>query len=71
MAFPFVVIGMNAITIYVAAHFVPFDKIATGLVGGLSHHLGSAGPFVIALTAVVLVWLLLYHLYRHKIFLRI
>jgi predicted acyltransferase len=83
LAFPFVVIGMNAITIYVAAHFVPFDKIAYGLVGGLGNYIGSrfenispnlahtAGPFVVAFTSVLLVWLLLYHLYRQKIFLRI
>src|SRR4029078_6168166 len=71
LAFPFVVIGMNAITIYVAVHFVPFDKISAGLVGGLSRHLGSAGPLVIALTSVLLVWFLLDHLYRQKIFLRI
>ncbi len=71
LAFPFVVIGMNAITIYVASYFVPFDKIAAGLVGGLASHLGPAGPFAIAFTTVLLVWLLLYHLHRHKIFLRI
>ena len=54
-AFPFVVIGMNAIAIYVAwEHFVPFSTIAKNLVGGLAGHLGSAGPFVIALTAVLL-----------------
>ena len=71
LAFPFVVIGMNAITIYVAYFFVPFRKIAEGLVGGLARHFGPAGPLTIALTTVLLVWLLLYHLYRHKIFLRI
>jgi predicted acyltransferase len=71
-AFPLVVIGMNAIVAYVAYHLViPFDKISANLVGGLASHLGQAGPLVLALTSVLLVWLLLYHLYRHKIFLRI
>ena len=70
-AFPFVVIGMNAITIYVAYHFVPFRAIAEGIVGGLANHLGRGRPAVIELATVALVWLLLYHMYRQKIFLRI
>jgi predicted acyltransferase len=70
-AFPFIVIGMNAITIYVAWHFIPFEEVAKNLVGGLSEHLGSAGPFAVALTAVLFMWLILYHLYRHRIFLRL
>ncbi len=72
IAFPLIVIGMNAIVAYVAYHLlIPFDKISANLVGGLTRHLGSAGPFALALTTVLLVWLLLYHLYRQKIFLRI
>jgi predicted acyltransferase len=73
IAFPLVVIGMNAIVAYVAYHLViPFEKISATLVGGLASHLNPAvGAFVLALTTVVLVWLLLYHLYRHKIILRI
>jgi predicted acyltransferase len=70
-AFPFVVIGMNAITIYVANWFIPFHGISETLVGGLARHLGPAGPVAITFTAVALAWLLLYHLYRQKIFLRI
>ncbi len=70
-AFPFVVTGANAIAIYVAWHFLPFREIAERLVGGLSEHLGSAGAFVIALTAVMLWWLVLYDLYRRKVFLRL
>jgi predicted acyltransferase len=70
-AFPFIVIGMNAITIYVAYWFVPFKGIAETLVGGLAQHLGSAGPLTISFTTMLLVWLVLYHLYRHRIFLRI
>jgi predicted acyltransferase len=70
-AFFFTVIGMNAITIYVAYHFIPFEQISEGIVGGLARHSGAAGPTVIAATSVTLVWLLLYHLYRQKIFLRV
>ncbi len=71
-AFPLVVIGMNAIVAYVAYHLIiPFDTISNTLVGGLAKHLGPAQPLVVPLTSVVLVWLLLYHLYRQKIFLRI
>jgi predicted acyltransferase len=70
-AFPFIVIGMNAITIYVAVFFIPFRAIAEGFVGGLAGHLGAAGPVAIEFTAVLLAWLVLYHLYRQKIFLRI
>ncbi|MCI0335134.1 MAG: DUF5009 domain-containing protein [Planctomycetes bacterium] len=73
-AFPFIVIGMNAITIYVTyvGRFIPFRNISESLVGGAARHLGSnAGALVVETTSVLLVWLLLYHLYRQKIFLRI
>jgi predicted acyltransferase len=70
-AFPFVVIGMNAITIYVAYHFVPFREISNGLLGSLASHLGRGGPALVEFGTVALVWLLLYHMYRQKIFLRI
>jgi predicted acyltransferase len=70
-AFFFIVIGMNAITIYVASFLIPFEQISEGIVGGLSRYMGSAGPVVVAATSVGLGWLVLYHLYRQKIFLRV
>ncbi len=70
-AFFFMVIGMNAIAIYVAWHLLPFEQISEGLVGGLARHLGAAGPTLVAATALGLGWLVLYHLYRQKIFLRV
>lgn len=51
-AFPFVVIGMNAITIYVGYAFIPFREISQSLVGGLARHAGSAGPFIVELAQV-------------------
>lgn len=62
---------MNAITIYVAYHFVPFRTISDGIVGGLASHLGRGGPAVVEFGAVTLAWLLLYYLYRQKTLLRI
>ena len=70
-AFFFTVIGMNAITIYVASHLISFEQISEGLVGGLARHAGAAGPPLVAATSLGLGWLLLYHLYRQKIFLRV
>jgi len=73
-AFPFVVIGMNAITVYMIfrlfGHTVIPD-IAETLVGGLARYLGPYGDFFMAMAVFMLVWLLLLHLYRHKIFLRV
>ena len=43
-AFPFVVIGMNAITIYVAQEFINFPDIAKFFLGGLAMLAGGAGP---------------------------
>jgi predicted acyltransferase len=70
-AFFFVVIGVNAITIYVADHFIPFDAISTRLFGGIAWLSRDFGPVVIAMGAVLLEWLLLLHLYRNRIFLRV
>jgi predicted acyltransferase len=71
-AFPFIVTGANAILIYVLWDLVvPFGQIANTLVGGLAAHLGRVGAFLVALTAVMLWWVILYDLYRRKIYLRI
>jgi predicted acyltransferase len=70
-AYPFVVIGANALTIYVAFHLVAFSQISETLVGGLASHLGAAGPAVVTFTTVLLAWLICYHLYRQRIFIRV
>jgi predicted acyltransferase len=69
---PFVWIGMNAITIYMAYHLVPFDKIAERFVGGdVNRLLGDYGPLVHASVVMALTFALCYFLYRRKIFLRL
>ena len=73
-AFPFVVIGSNALLIYVLWDLKalnPFPMMSKALFGGFAAHCGSAGPFLLAFMAVALWWLILFYLYRQKVFLRI
>ena len=70
-AFFFVVIGVNAITIYVASRIIPFDEIARFFFGGVARYSGSFGPVVVPIGTLALEWLFLLHLYRNKIFLRV
>jgi len=70
-AFPFIVIGMNAIAVYVATHLIDFRHISEDLVGGLAAKLGQAGPFVIAFAGFLIVWLILLYLYRKGTFIRV
>jgi predicted acyltransferase len=70
-AFFFVVIGVNAITIYIAARIIPFDDIARFFLGGVVKYSGSFGPVVVPIGTVAIEWLFLLHLYRNKIFLRV
>jgi predicted acyltransferase len=70
-AFFFVVIGVNAITIYVAQAIIPFEDIAGRLFGGVARVSGSFGPAVLPIGTLAIEWLLLLHLYRNRIFLRV
>jgi predicted acyltransferase len=67
-SFVFEVIGLNAITIYVLQAFVDFDALAKLLFakGALKLH-----PALLAAGGLGLKWLLLFALYRARIFLRV
>ena len=69
----FVVIGMNSITIYVLQHrILRFDIIRDFFLKGI-HDLSPAGlqPFITSIGYIAVVWLFLWFLYRHKIFLKV
>ena len=70
-AFFFVVIGANAITIYVAGRFIPFEVISGRFFGGVARLSGSFGPLIVPIGTLAIEWLLLLYLYRRKIFLRV
>jgi predicted acyltransferase len=70
-SFFFVVIGMNAIAVYVATHLFDFTTIGNVFVGGLLKWLGVWAPFVEASAALAVIWLILYWMYKTKTFIKI
>jgi predicted acyltransferase len=71
--FPFVVIGLNSITIYMLnAGIINFEDLSKYFFGGLASMFSEAGQAVILSIGFILcMWTLLYILYRNKIFLKI
>jgi predicted acyltransferase len=70
-AFFFVVIGANAITIYVGQHFFDFPKFTAMFFGGLYRISGEYAPAGTAASVLAVKWLFLYILYRNRWFLRV
>ena len=70
--FFFRVIGLNAITIYMAPRVIDFRHAADFLFTGTASLFAEAWqPMVITLAIITLKWLFLYFLYKKKIFLRV
>lgn len=68
-AFPFVVIGMNALAVYLSSTLIGLSDITNVFTDGIAQSLGQFGPFFAALTFLVLEWAILYWMYKRKIFL--
>mgnify|MGYP007057175153 CR=1 FL=1 len=69
-SFFLVVIGMNAITIWVGQRFIDFGYTSDMLFRGVSKYLGVAQPVFLAFCVLAVKWYFLYFLYKHKIFLK-
>ena len=65
------VYGMNSITAYVVSHVISFKSISRSLFFGLEQYVGDYYGFIIQLSNVTILFLILYLLYRNKIFLRV
>lgn len=70
-AFFFIVIGSNAILIYIVPKAVDFAYTARFLFGGLIKRTGTFEPVAAAIGFVAVEWLLLFWLYRKRVFLRV
>ena len=70
--FPFRVVGMNSITIFLAPRLISFSQAKNFLLGGIIDHCPDAiGSVISSAGYMAVIWLFLYFLYRKKIFLRV
>jgi predicted acyltransferase len=69
-AFPFVIIGLNALTIYVAGNFFDFRRVVIVFTYEFIDSFGIYNPLVMVAGVFMVKWLFLYYLYRRKIFLK-
>nr|WP_258405007.1 DUF5009 domain-containing protein [Shewanella psychrotolerans] len=71
-AFVFVVIGCNAIIIYLASSLVKWQFVSASLFGGLIDALpGSMQMFAATIGVLTVQWLLLYWMYKRGIFIKV
>lgn len=69
--FPFTVIGMNALAVYMATILFDFRQIGNIFVGHLLPRAGRWDQFVSEAAALTVVWLILYWMYRTRSFVKV
>ncbi len=70
--FPFKVVGMNSITIYIAQSVIGFSGIAAFFLSGVTELCSEPWANVVnKLGYMIVCWLFLYFLYRKKVFLKV
>jgi predicted acyltransferase len=69
LAFPFLVIGMNAVAIYMSESLIPWSKTVAIFTQPLAGTLGSFTPLFHAIAVLTVEWLVLYWMHKRKIFL--
>jgi predicted acyltransferase len=65
-----VVIGMNAITIWVGQRFIDFQFTTNAIFLGVSKYFGILQPLIMVCALIAIKWLFLYFLYTKRIFLK-
>jgi predicted acyltransferase len=71
-SFPFVVVGANAIGVYAFEGFINFSDVAARLAGGnVAAMFGPYSAVWLAAVTYLLIWGLLYWLYKRRIFIRL
>jgi hypothetical protein len=70
-AWLWIIIGANAITIYLLQRIVSFDKISEFFLNGIGNLAGDHRPIVILAGAIVCKCILLAVMYKKRMFLRL
>jgi predicted acyltransferase len=71
LAFPFIVIGMNSIAVYMATRVYDFRHISDIFVRGLAQWTGPWHDLVRGVGGLLVVWLILFFMYRRRAFIKI
>ncbi len=70
-SFYFRIIGMNSIFVYLFTRIIDVRRISEFFLGWLAKPMGERGDFLILIGGLALIWLVLYYMYKKKIFLRV
>ena len=70
-AFVFVIIGVNAIAVYMAVHVFDFRLMGEALVGGLAEHFDGWQTYMRETASFIIIWLALLFMYRKGVFIKI
>ena len=62
---------MNSIVAYMLATWINFSSVSRSLFYGLQQYVGDLYPTLIALSNAVIIYLILWVMYRQKVFLKI
>ena len=65
------VLGLNSIAAYMLFTTFGLGRISRNLLHGFEQYTDAFYPFIVSLGEFAILWLILYHLYRHKIFLKV
>jgi predicted acyltransferase len=60
---------MNALAVYMGRTLIPLGKIVGIFTKGIAQHLGNFGSLFEAIVVLIVEWLILYWMYKRKIFL--
>ena len=63
--------GMNSITAYVVSHVISFRSVSKSLFFGFEQYVGDYYDFLIQFSDIAILFIILYIMYRKKIFLRV
>jgi predicted acyltransferase len=69
--FPFTVIGMNALAVYMATEVYDFRRIGDIFVGSLLPRVGRWDEALSAVASLTILWLILYWMYRTRSFVKL
>lgn len=70
-AYVFKIIGMNAIFVYMITRLFDFRRIGDIFVGGLADRLGSWNGLIQGMAGFLVIWLILYWMYKERTFVKI